>query len=162
MLVGLFFFIRASVKDRTEQVKLIAEQSEESFLRLVQDYFDQRSYRVVAVDSSRNLVTFQGFIQPSWFLAIFLSCLAAIGLVCLALILSFLEPFLGNWFFCVILFAPLTGFYYWQKAGRLENVMMQIETFPDSDDLNKRLVTITAHRDELRQIQESLPFTILE
>ena len=77
LAVGLFFFIRASVKDRTEQVKLIAEQPEESLLTQLQEYFDQRAYRIDSVDAATNHVTFSGFVRPSWFLAIFLTLLAA-------------------------------------------------------------------------------------
>lgn len=85
LAVGLFFFIRASVKDRIEQVKLTAQESEESLLTLLQQYFEQRAYRVAAVDAAINQVTFQGFVQPSWFMAIFLTLLAACGTLCLSL-----------------------------------------------------------------------------
>src|SRR6476646_1832913 len=77
MVVGLMFFIRASVKDRTQEVQLVAEQAEELLLDRVQQYFDQRAYKVAALDAAQNQVTFQGVVRPSWFLAIFLTLLAA-------------------------------------------------------------------------------------
>ncbi len=52
MSVGLIFFIRASVKDRTQKVKLVSEQAEASLMAQLQQYFAQRSYRVVSVDAA--------------------------------------------------------------------------------------------------------------
>ena len=60
LAVGLFFFIRASIKDRTEQVKLIVTEPEESLLARLQEYFDRRSYRIAALDRATGEVTFGG------------------------------------------------------------------------------------------------------
>jgi len=98
LAVGLLFFIRASVKDRIQQVQLIAEEPEESLLSRLQQYFDQRAYRVAAVDAATNQVIFQGFVRPSWFLAIFLTVLAACGILCLSLVLSMLYPTFASFF----------------------------------------------------------------
>ncbi len=156
-MVGLFFFIRASVKDRTQQVKLIAEEPEESLLGQLQEYFDQRAYRVAAVDPAQNQVTFEGFVRPSWFLAIFLTLLAASGLLCFALVLSLLYPSLSNLFLALILLAPAAGVFYWKKAGRLEQVGLKVEALPDREKGGQSLITVTAHRDELLQLQQALP-----
>ena len=156
-MVGLFFFIRASVKDRTQQVKLIAEEPEESLLGQLQEYFDQRAYRVAAVDPAQNQVTFEGFVRPSWFLAIFLTLLAASGLLCFALVLSLLYPSLSNLFLALILLAPAAGVFYWKKAGRLEQVGLKVEALPDRGKGGQSLITVTAHRDELLQLQQALP-----
>ena len=51
LAVGLFFFIKASVKDRIEQVKLASESAQESLLTQLQEYFASRAYRVAAVDA---------------------------------------------------------------------------------------------------------------
>lgn len=98
MSVGLIFFIRASVKDRTQKVKLVSEQAEASLIAQLQQYFAQRSYRVVRVDAEQNSVTFEGEVLPSYFLAIFLTLLAASGILCLALVLSMLFPSLSGFF----------------------------------------------------------------
>ncbi len=156
-MVGLFFFIRASVKDRTQQVKLIAEEPEESLLGQLQEYFDQRAYRVAAVDPGQNQVTFEGFVRPSWFLAIFLTLLAASGLLCFVLVLSLLYPSLSNLFLALILLAPAAGVFYWKKAGRLEQVGLKVEALPDRGKVGQSLITVTAHRDELLQLQQALP-----
>lgn len=105
LAVGLFFFIRASVKDRTEQVKLISEQAQESILQQLQAYFAQRAYRVAKVDDRENQVTFEGVVRPSFFLAVFLTLLAAAGTLCLALVLSMLIPDRTLVFLCLVLLA---------------------------------------------------------
>ncbi|MBD0344760.1 MAG: cofactor assembly of complex C subunit B [Coleofasciculus sp. Co-bin14] len=156
LAVGLLFFIRASVKDRTQQVKLIAEEPEESLLKRLQQYFDQRAYRVVAVDAATNQVTFQGFVRPSWLLAIFLTVLAALGLLCLSLVLSLLYPRFTNLFLGLVLVAPAAGVFYWKKAGRIEQVSLSVETEPTQTANTQSLITVTAHRDELQQLQQAL------
>ncbi|MGB3203902.1 MAG: cofactor assembly of complex C subunit B [Crinalium sp.] len=158
LAVGLFFFIKASVKDRIQQVKLISEQPEESLFTQLKQYFDQRAYQVTAIDAAANQVTFQGFVRPSWFLAIFLSVLAACGILCLSLVLSFLYPSLTNAFLALVLFAPIAGIFYWQKAGRPEQVFLKVETIPsiEAQPETKSLITVTAHRDELAALQQAL------
>ncbi|MGB7441485.1 MAG: cofactor assembly of complex C subunit B [Coleofasciculaceae cyanobacterium] len=156
LAVGLFFFIRASVKDRTEQVKLLATEPEESLVRRLQEYFDQRAYRVTTVDSSVRQVTFQGYVRPSWFLAIFLTLLAACGIMCLSLVLSLLYPRLTSVFLGLVLLAPAAGVFYWQKAGRTEQVSLKVEELPTQEAGIHSLVTVTGHRDELTQLRQTL------
>lgn len=156
LAVGLFFFIRASVKDRTQQVKLIAEEPEESLLNRLQQYFDQRAYRVVAVDAATNQVTFQGFVRPSLLLAIFLTVLAALGLLCLSLVLSLLYPKFTSIFLGLVLVSPAAGVFYWKNAGRIEQVSLTVEPESTQATNTQSLITVTAHRDELQELQQAL------
>jgi Flp pilus assembly protein TadB len=156
LAVGLFFFIRASVKDRTQQVQLMAQESEESLLTRLQQYFDQRAYRVASVDAATHQVTFQGFVRPSLFLAIFLSVIAGCGILCLSLVLSLLYPTLSSIFFALVLLSPAAGLFYWQKAGRREQVSLKVEAVPTQDTSSQSLITVTAHRDELHELQQAL------
>ena len=160
-MIGLFFFIRASAKDRTKEIKLIIEQSEESLVQHLQQYFTQRAYQVTAVDPTQKQITFQGFVSPSWFMAIFLSCLAALGLLCLTLVLSLLYPSLSALFLALTLFSPIAGIFYWYKAGRLEQVLLKVESLKEHEGKEKCLVTVTAHRDELIHLQGSLPIKLV-
>jgi len=158
--VGLFFFIKASVKDRTQAVQLISGQPQESLLPQLQQYFTQRAYRVAAVDAAQNQVVFQGFVRPSWFLAIFLSLLAAVGLLCLSLVLSQLFPGAATLFLGLELLSPLAGLFYWQKAGRTEQVSLKLEDSPrEGTEQAQSLITVTAHRDELAALQQALNLT---
>lgn len=156
LAVGLFFFIRASVKDRTQQVQLITSEPEASLLARLQNYFEQRAYRVADVDAATHQVTFQGFVRPSWFLAIFLTVLAACGILCLSLVLSFLYPKFASIFSGLVLLAPAAGVFYWKKAGRSEQVALKVEAIATPDVGTQSLITITAHRDELIELQQAL------
>ena len=153
MLVGLFFFIRASVKDRTQEVKLVSEQAQETLLEQLQQYLQARSYRLTGVDAKQN-VTFEGFVRPSVFLAIFLTLLAAVGILCLALVSSLLSPKLSVIFLCLVVLSPVAGVFYWQRAARSEQVSLKVETYSEKTSLSQ--ITVIAHRDELLELQRAL------
>ncbi|MTJ50512.1 cofactor assembly of complex C subunit B [Dolichospermum sp. UHCC 0259] len=161
LAVGLFFFIRASTKDRTEVMRLTSEQDENTLMTALKEYFRSRAYRVAAVDAAKNQVTFEGLVSPSWFLAVFLTVLAAVGLGCLALVLSMLLPDFGQFFLLIILFSPLSGLLYWKKSGRLEKVSLKMENIPSGQNFSST-VTVTAHRDELAELQRALQLKTLD
>ncbi|MBP5974305.1 cofactor assembly of complex C subunit B [Brasilonema sp. CT11] len=154
--VGLFFFIRASTKDRTKTTQLVCEQDEATLMPQLKEYFQTRSYRVAAVDPKQNQVTFEGIVRPSWFLAVFLTVLAAIGLVCLSLVLSLVFPNLSTVFLGMVLISPLSGVFYWRKAAKLEKVSLKVETADESDQHSPTQITLTAHRDEIIELQRTL------
>ncbi len=157
MMVGLVFFIRASVKDRTEQIELSTSESEDAILPKLQNYFDERAYRVIEVDALTNEVTFQGFVQPSLFMAIFLTSLSGLGFFCLVLVLFMLFPGVSNWLWLMLLLAPVAGIFYWQKAGRLEKVLLSVKSSTTGNQ-TRNIITVTGHRDELIQFQQNLSF----
>lgn len=152
LMVGLFFFIRASIKERIEEIQIITIETKESLLEKLQAYFDRRAYKVTESESDR--LTFEGFVRPSWFLAIFLSALAAIGLLCLALVITYLLPAIGKFSLALIIISPLAGYFYWKGAGRIEKVSIKIET----EETDKNRVLIQGHRDELIQLKRAVPF----
>jgi hypothetical protein len=163
MAVGLVFFIRASTKDRIEVVKLVAPQPEESLREKIQQYFTERAYRIASVNAAESLVTFEGFVRPSVFLAIFLTLLAAVGSVCVALMLTYLFPDGARLFPALLLIAPGAGVFYWKKSGRKEQVALKIERLVSEDGLDgamagesASLLTVTAHRDELAELRQAL------
>ncbi|MBW4596363.1 MAG: cofactor assembly of complex C subunit B [Brasilonema angustatum HA4187-MV1] len=153
--VGLFFFIRASTKDRTKTTQLVCEQDEATLMPQLREYFQTRSYRVAAVDPIQNQVTFEGIVRPSWFLAVFLTVLAGIGLLCLSLVLSLIFPNLSTVFLGMVLLSPLSGVFYWYKAGKLEKVSLKVEA-AQSNQHSPTQVTLTAHRDEIIELQRTL------
>ena len=154
MMIGLFFFIRASVKDRTKQIRLVPEKSEDILIKKLQKYFEARAYQLTSVDSQNKEVAFKGYVKPSLFLALLLSLLALIGLSCLALVLFLLFPDLNGLLWLLVLIAPLAGIFYWRKAGRWETI--QLKVISTSEPNSSNLVSIIAHRDELIQLQENL------
>ena len=152
--VGLFFFIRASTKDRTQQVKFVSDSSETSLMTQLQQYMQQRSYQVTRVDAENNSVTFEGFVRPSVFLAIFLSILAAVGFLCLALVWSILFPSWSLVFLSLVFLSPAAGIFYWKKAARNEQVSLKLEN--TSSDRQQSQVTVIAHRDEVIEMARSI------
>ncbi|ADI64599.1 cofactor assembly of complex C subunit B [Trichormus azollae] len=153
--VGLFFFIRASTKDRIEKAQLVSEQDEAALMTQLKEYFRSRSYRVISVDKDKNQVSFEGFVRPSWFLAVFLTFLAAVGLTCLSLVLSQLFSSQSPYLLALVLLSPLSGIFYWQKAGRLEKVSLKMEAI-QNEQLSSSKITVIAHRDELAELQRAL------
>lgn len=157
LMVGLFFFIRASVKDRIEKVTLITSATEDQTLEHLKNYFQNRSYQVISIDAEKNKVVFEGFVSPSWFMAILLSSLAVCGFFCLNLVLSYLySP--HNWFLLLILLSPLAGVFYWQKSARLEKLSLQLESKLNTETKDESIVTLIGHRDELIELQKTFPF----
>ncbi|MBR8833643.1 MAG: cofactor assembly of complex C subunit B [Stigonema ocellatum SAG 48.90 = DSM 106950] len=159
--VGLFFFIRASTKDRIEKAQLVSELDESSLLPRLQDYFCTRSYRVAAVDAEQNQVTFEGFVKPSRFLAVFLTLLAGAGILCLSLVLSLLFPEFRTVFPAMLILSPLSGFFYWKKAGRLEKVLLKLEA-TQREQQQPSTITVIAHRDEIIELQRALQLKLRE
>jgi hypothetical protein len=165
LAIGLFFFIRASTKDRIEVNQLLADQPQESLLEALQGYFSDRAYRITAVDEQTGQVTYEGFVSPSLFLAVFLSLLAAVGFLCLALVLAMLVPAIASGAIGLVALAPLAGVFYWKRSARPETVYLKVETVAldaPSDRPTRSLVTVTGHRDELAELQRSLKLSLVE
>ncbi|QQE65419.1 hypothetical protein GFS31_21070 [Leptolyngbya sp. BL0902] len=150
LMVGLFFFIRASTKDRTEVLILNAPADPMTTLDALTVYFQQRAYRLDARPTLDQMVL-KGQVSPSWFLAIFLSSLAAVGGLCFALVLAILVPGVGMAFGGLVLLSPVAGWFYWQRAGREEQIILAAQAGADGDPQ----VTVTAHRDELLALEQA-------
>jgi Cofactor assembly of complex C subunit B len=162
LAVGLFFFIKASVKDRTERLRLTTNESETELLPRLEHYFTDRAYRLKTVNPDTNVVTFEGFVSPSWFLAIFLSLLAAAGSLCLSLVLATIFPHIGYLFLLPILVSPLAGWFYWQQAGRLEQISLSVEPASSNAANEMTAIEIVGHRDELAIFQSELKLSVHE
>jgi Cofactor assembly of complex C subunit B len=160
LAVGLFFFIRASTKDRIEQMVLETSDVEEVLLPRLQSYFTDRAYRVTAVDRDTDIITFEGLVRPSVFLASLLTGLAAIGALCLALVLSMLFPAVGRLFLGLLLIAPLAGWFYWQGSSRTEQIRLKVES--QEGQPIPTTIRISGHRDELAVFQETLQLCVRE
>lgn len=155
-MIGLFFFIRASVKDRTEQTTITSKLPEEKLLSELQNYLTHRAYRLKAVDEKVNQVIFEGLVSPSWFLAFLLTILAFFGLLSIGLVLHLLYPNLGSLAWLPATLAPIAGIFYWQNAGRPEQVCLSLKSQLNSQNEPEITVQITAHRDELLELEKSL------
>ena len=158
LLIGLFFFIKASVKERPQTLQLVSTQSPEATLLELQTYLGQRAYRAIAAPLEQtDLIFMEGIVRPSWFLAIFLSILAAIGMLCFSLILSFLYPDIGSFAILPVLLAPLVGSFYWKKAKRTEQISLSV-----SPQGSVSIITVNGHRDELQTLRQNLSLQIFD
>lgn len=157
--VGLFFFIKAATKDRTEIAEFAIDQSSEALHQTLLDYFQNRAYTLIPEtepSADSEWVKLTGLVRPSFFLAIFLSCLAAVALMCFALVLATLFSSYGAIFFALILLSPLTAIIYWKQAKREEQIAFRIHDAKEASTLSVR-----AHRDEIIQLKANAPFKSL-
>lgn len=153
LMIGLFFFIKASIKDRHAEIVLTSSDSLELLLEQLQAYFQNRSYTLTKVEPEQQKLFFQGYVRPSWFLAIFLSFLAAVGLACLSLVFSLLYQESQVNFLTISLLSPLAGLFYWRGAGRIEQVTIEVNS--------PQKLTVTGHRDELALLKAGFPSFLL-
>ncbi|MGK7909305.1 MAG: cofactor assembly of complex C subunit B [Synechococcus sp.] len=158
LLVGLFFFIRASGKDRTEIRRYLSQESVEEVGQTLRGYLNQRSYQIVDTDET-GLATFVGQARPSGFLTGLLSLLAGVGLLCLALVLQVLKPELGGLPYFLILGAPFGGWYYRKKSTREETLKLRVS---ESEVIGQSTLDIQGHRDELNLLPELLQLEEIE
>ncbi len=153
--IGLFFFIRASVKPRLETATWSVPQPDQQLVQSVTEYLEGRTYRLQSVDRDQNQVVFTGLVSASAGLALFLSVLAAVGAICLGLTLLVQFPAVGYWGFLSVLLAPLAGWFYYKKSTRPEQVVLSVKGL---DNTNQTRLRITAHRDEIALLETTLKF----
>lgn len=156
LMPGLFFFIRASVKDRTEESQWLSTQSEEAVLKQVEAYLTNRAYRLISLDKEQEQVTFEGVVRPSLVLATFLTGLMLTAMLCLSLVLSIQFPSIGLGFTVLTVISPVAGWFYWQKAERPERVRLKVESVPSKTAETQTLLTVIAHRDEITAMRPTL------
>jgi Cofactor assembly of complex C subunit B len=157
IVIGLVFFIRASTKARIETTVWSASQPSEQVLKDVTEYLENRAYRLKTVDREKDQVVFSGIVSASWGMAIFLSTLAAIGAVCLGLVLAIQFPQVGYWGVGSVILAPVAGWFYFKKSQRPEQVLLTVR--PSELDRETRL-RVTAHRDEIASMQSALSYLV--
>ncbi|MGB3401701.1 MAG: cofactor assembly of complex C subunit B [Microcoleaceae cyanobacterium] len=156
LAIGLFFFVKASVKARIQQQKLVASLAADLLLNQIKQYFQSRAYRIVSANPDENQIVFEGVVRPSGLLAVFLTLLTAIGTLCLALVLSMVAPQQQNIFLGLVVLSPLAGIFYWQRAGRSEQVSLQLEATIQSENQPQSVICIQGHRDELTSLRQAL------
>jgi hypothetical protein len=161
MVIGMGFFIRAAAKDRTQVVTLRSGDDGDQLLAALKQYFADRAYQVDRIDPDSNKVTLSGQVRPSVFLAVFLSVMAAVGGLCLGLLLTMVVPSLsGSIGLVFVALAPGAGWLYWRKAGRTEQVAFVLDE--TTTLASGSLLRVSAHRDELESLQRSLNLTVQE
>jgi hypothetical protein len=151
IMVGLFFFIRASVKDRTEREEFTSSLAAEALAEKVKEYLEKRTYSLAETENAEVQV-YQGVMQPSKFMAVFLSFAALLGLVCLGLVFGVFFPQAYILWYALPLLCPVAGLFYWKKARKTETVRFKI--MPTEHGQTK--LKVEAHRDELATMNQAL------
>jgi Cofactor assembly of complex C subunit B len=157
IIIGLVFFIRASTKARIETAIWSVHQPAEQVLKDVTEYLEHRAYRLEAVDRDKDQVVFSGIVSASWGMAIFLSTLAAIGAICLGLVLAVQFPQIGYWGLGTVVLAPGAGWFYFKKSQRPEQVLLTVRPSEQNKDTRLRVI---AHRDEIASMQSALSYLV--
>lgn len=159
LMVGLFFFIRASIKDRTEVRVWNTTEPGESVLTKVEMMLKDRSYRITEVNPNESKAVFEGLVRPSLALAILLVSLAATAIIALSIVVSMSLPLVGLKSLGLVLVSPLAGFFYWRGAERVEKVVVQVGSATVDEPVTT--LRITAHRDELLVLEDVLPYQVI-
>jgi hypothetical protein len=151
--VGLFFFLRASSKDRTTTVEVRSSRPALEVLPALIGWLEQRGWRAAGGDPERRHLVFRAAVASSPALALLLSLLGSVGAACLGLVLRQLWPSLGWWPVLLALLGPLAGLLYRRRAQREEAVELRLISH---DSATGSAVKLRAHRDELIALELEL------
>ena len=153
--IGLFFFLRASSKDRTTVVEITSSQKPLEVLNVMCEWLNLRGWKQTGGDFDQRILIFKGQVVSSKMLAIFLSLLGGFGSCALGLVIIQIYPNLGWW---PILFGliggPLSGMIYLKKSAREEKFELRLINKDNNTELTA--IRLRAHRDELISLENEL------
>tara|TARA_B100000212_G_scaffold312791_1_gene265294 strand:+ start:4 stop:558 length:555 start_codon:yes stop_codon:yes gene_type:complete len=151
--IGLFFFLRASSKDRTTTIEISTEQDPIDTLNIICSWLKLRGWNQVGGNINQKTLTFKGQVISSNSLAIFLSILGGLGSCSLGLVIRQIYPNLNWWPILLgIIGGPLSGIIYTRKSQREETFELRL-----LDNLEQlTLLKLRAHRDELISLENEL------
>ncbi len=155
LAIGLFFFLRASSKDRTTVVEITSSQKPVEVLDIMYEWLQLRGWKQTGGDFDKRTLIFKGQVISSKFLAVFLSLLGGCGSCALGLVIIQIFPTLGWWPILLgLIGGPLSGMIYFKKSAREEKFELRLV---DSDN-NKEITSmrLRAHRDELISLENEL------
>ena len=152
--IGLFFFLRASSKDRTTIIEISSSKTPVEVLTILCDWLKERGWQQTGGDSEKKILIFKGQVVSSKPLAVFLGILGGFGSCSLGLVIVQLYPSLGWWpILLTLVGAPLSGIIYFKKSQREENFEFRLI---NSEDNQKTQLRLKAHRDELISLENEL------
>lgn len=151
--IGLFFFLRASSKDRTTTIEISTETDPIETLNIICGWLKLRGWNQVGGNSEKKTLTFTGQVTSSNSLAIFLSVLGGLGSCSLGLVIRQIYPNLSWWPILLgLIGGPISGIIYSKKSKREETFEFRLlDEFDKSTKLRLR-----AHRDELISLEKEL------
>ena len=154
LAIGLFFFLRASSKDRTTVVEISSSQKPVKVLNDLYEWLDLRGWKQTGGDFNQRILIFKGQVVSSKFLAIFLGILGGFGSCALGLVIIQIYPALGWWPILLgLIGGPLSGMVYFKKSAREEKFELRLI---NKDDDVMTFMRLRAHRDELISLENEL------
>ena len=154
LTIGLFFFLRASSKDRTTTIEISSSKNPIEVLSLVCNWLKLRGWIQTGGDSDKKILNFKGQVIASKFLAIFLALLGGLGSSALGLVFIQIYPSLGWWPILLSLIGgPLSGIIYTMKSQREETFEFRLI---NENDYKPTQIRLRAHRDELIAFENEL------
>tara|TARA_Y100001970_G_scaffold294194_1_gene448283 strand:+ start:6313 stop:6870 length:558 start_codon:yes stop_codon:yes gene_type:complete len=152
--IGLFFFLKASSKDRTTVVEIYSELNSVYIMDQICIWLKKRGWNNDDVNVDEKVIKFKGFVASSLSFAAFLSLLGSIGSACIALVIIQIFPELTWWPMLITLIGgPLTGYFYTKSARRIEELELKLI---ESSNQSGSKFKIRAHRDELIALDNDL------
>ena len=154
LAIGLFFFLRASSKDRTTIVEISSSQQPVKVLNDLCEWLNLRGWKQIGGDFDQRVLIFNGKVVSSKFLAIFLGILGGFGSSALGLVIIQIYPVLGWWPILLgLIGGPISGSVYFKKSAREEKFELRLISKDDDETTYMRL---RAHRDELISLENEL------
>ena len=154
LAIGLFFFLRASSKDRTTVVEISSSQKPVKVLNDLYEWLNLRGWKQIGGDFDQRILIFKGQVDSSKFLAIFLGILGGFGSCALGLVIIQIYPALGWWPILLgFIGGPLSGMVYFKRSAREEKFELRLI---NKDDDMMTFMRLSAHRDELISLENEL------
>ena len=155
LAIGLFFFLRASSKDRTTVIEITSSQKPLEVLNIMYEWLNLRGWKQTGGDFNQRILIFKGHVVSSKLLAIFLSLLGGFGSCSLGLVFIQIYPTLGWWPILLgLIGGPLSGIIYFRKSAREEKFELKLISSDDNEEMT--LMRLRAHRDELISLENEL------
>ncbi len=155
LAIGLFFFLRASSKDRTTVVEITSSQKPVEVLNIMYEWLQLRGWKQTGGDFDKRILIFKGQVISSKLLAIFLSLLGGCGSCALGLVIIQIFPTLGWWPILLgLIGGPFSGMIYFKKSAREEK--FELRLIDSSDNKEMTSMRLRAHRDELISLENEL------
>ena len=155
LAIGLFFFLRASTKDRTTTVEISSSQQPIKVLNGLCEWLNLRGWKQTGGDFDQRILIFKGQVVSSRFLAILLGFLGGFGSCSLGLVIIQIYPVLGWWPILLgLIGGPLSGFLYSKKSAREEKFELRLINREDENQIT--FMRLRAHRDELISLENEL------
>jgi len=154
LAIGLFFFLRASSKDRTTIIEISSSQQPIKVLNDLCQWLNLRGWKQTGGDFEQRILIFKGQVVSSKFLAIFLGFLGGFGSCALGLVIIQIYPELGWWPILLgLIGGPLSGIVYFKTSAREEKFELRLINENENDST---LMRLRAHRDELISLENEL------